>query len=57
MYRGDQADFQKNFYNNGWKAFEKRRPLNSNPYPDKTLAFKSWAAGWIDRSEEGKEKA
>jgi len=52
MDRSESVEFNKKFYRDGRRAFANGRSLQSNPWPDKTMAFKSWTAGWQDANEE-----
>lgn len=57
MDRSEDVNFNKKFYRDGRRAFEKGRSLQSNPWPSGTMAYKSWAAGWGDRNAEDRDAA
>jgi len=52
MDRSESVNFNKKFYRDGRRAFERGRTQQSNPWPTGSMAFESWAAGWSDRNAE-----
>lgn len=45
----EDIEFDKKALGRGCVARSQRCNINSNPYKEGTLKFKSWNAGWADR--------
>lgn len=50
-WEGHGVPWDRKSIREGRRAYKQGKTLQANPYPNGTLAKKSWAAGWADEAK------